>query len=177
MSGAVRVAFALGANLGDRVGALRGAVRALATTPGLSVVAVSPVYETDPVGGPPGQSAFLNAVLVADSASSPADLLARAHAIEQEHGRVRAERWGPRTLDIDLLAVGARTAATEELTLPHPRAHLRAFVLIPWADVDPAFEVPGLGRVADLLAALPAADRDGVRPADESVTGAGEVRA
>ncbi len=163
--GRQRVAFALGANLGDRSATLRAAVAALAATPGLRVVALSPLYETDPVGGPPGQPAYLNAVLVADSSLLPSDLLARAHAVEAEHGRERTEHWGARTLDIDLLAVGGRTAATPELMLPHPRAHLRAFVLVPWADVDPGFEVPGLGTVADLLAALPAGDRLGVRPA------------
>ncbi len=160
-----RVAFALGANLGDRAAALQAAVEALCSTPGVDGVAVSPVYDTDPVGGPRDQPGYLNAVLLADSALPAADLLARAHVIEQEQGRVRAERWGPRTLDVDLLAVGAETCDAPELVLPHPRAHLRAFVLVPWSDVDPGFELPGLGTVAALLAALPAGVRAGVRPA------------
>ncbi len=176
MSDAVRVAFALGANLGDRAATLTSAVRALAATPGLRIVAVSPVYETEPVGGPPDQPAYLNGVVVAESTRSATELLDRAQEVEREHGRVRAERWGPRTLDVDLLAAGDQEVATGELTLPHPRAHLRAFVLAPWADVDPTFEVPGQGRVADLLAALPPADRAGVRPADVPVTGPTEVR-
>jgi 2-amino-4-hydroxy-6-hydroxymethyldihydropteridine diphosphokinase len=176
MSGTSRVAFGLGANLGDRVTTLRSAVDALAATPGLHLVAVSAFYETAPVGGPPGQPSYLNAVLVADSALPATDLLARAHEIEDEHGRVRAERWGPRTLDIDLLAVGTQTQASAELTIPHPRAHLRAFVLVPWAEVDPTFEVPGLGTVAGLLEALPAADRAAVRPAGDPAARPGEAR-
>jgi 2-amino-4-hydroxy-6-hydroxymethyldihydropteridine diphosphokinase len=176
MSRPVRVAFALGSNLGDRSATLRSAVAALGATPGIRTVAVSPVYRTDPVGGPPGQPAYLNAVLVADSSLPPHALLARAHEVEDAHGRVRTERWGPRTLDVDLLAVGGRTQVSAELTLPHPRAHERAFVLVPWADVDPTFEVPGRGRVADLLAALPAADRDGVRPATAPSAGPDQVR-
>ena len=160
-----RAAFALGANLGDRAAALRGAVRALAATNGIEVVAVSPPYETDPVGGPAGQSPYLNAVVVTHTRLPAAALLAAAHTVEDQYLRVRTRRWGPRTLDVDLLAVDAEVVTTPELTIPHPRAHLRAFVLVPWADVDPGFEVPGHGRVADLLAELPAGERAGVRPA------------
>jgi 2-amino-4-hydroxy-6-hydroxymethyldihydropteridine diphosphokinase len=158
-----RVALALGANLGDRAGTLAAAVTEIGATPGVQVVAVSPVYETDPVGGPGDQPTYLNAVLVADTTLDPDELLALAHRVEDAHGRVRLERWGPRTLDVDLLAVGGVTSDRADLTLPHPRAHERAFVLVPWADVDPDFEVPGRGRVLDLLAALPASDRAGVR--------------
>ncbi|MGZ4611365.1 MAG: 2-amino-4-hydroxy-6-hydroxymethyldihydropteridine diphosphokinase [Actinomycetes bacterium] len=160
-----RVAFALGANLGDRAAALQAAVDGLASTPGVRAVAVSAVYATDPVGGPPDQPGYLNAVLVADSSLPAAELLARAHAIEQEQGRVRSERWGPRTLDVDLLAAGGETSQAEGLLLPHPRAHERAFVLVPWCDVDPAFEVPGRGPVAALVAGLAEQDRAGVRRA------------
>ena len=158
-----RVAVAVGANLGARAAALQSALDLLAAVPGLTILAVSPVYETDAVGGPDGQPAFLNAVLVADTDLSAPELLARLHAIEAAHGRVREVRWGPRTLDLDLLVHGSAISAEPALLLPHPRAHLRAFVLAPWADVDPAYELPGLGAVADLLAALPADDRAGAR--------------
>jgi 2-amino-4-hydroxy-6-hydroxymethyldihydropteridine diphosphokinase len=157
-----RVALALGANLGDRTRTLRAALAEIAATPGVRLVAVSSAYETDPVGGPPGQPPYLNAVAVADSELDPAALLARAHQVEAAHGRVRDVRWGPRTLDIDVLAVGELTSDEPELTLPHPRAHERGFVLVPWAEVDPSFVVPGRGEVGDLLAALGGADSAGV---------------
>jgi 2-amino-4-hydroxy-6-hydroxymethyldihydropteridine diphosphokinase len=165
LSPARRVAFSLGSNLGDRAVTLQGAVDALAAADGLAAVAASPVYETDPVGGPDGQPAFLNAVLVADSALPPPDLLALAHAVEQAFGRLRLVRWGPRTLDVDLLVVGELTSDDPDLTLPHPLAHQRAFVLVPWAAVDPGCVVPGRGTVAALLAALPHQSLAGVRPA------------
>jgi len=156
-----RAAFALGSNLGDRAALLRSAVDALLGSDGVRLVAVSPVYETDPVGGPDGQPAFLNAVLVVDTTLDGAELLALAHAVEQAHGRRRAERWGPRTLDLDLLAVGDEVSDTPSLTLPHPRAHLRAFVLVPWAAADPDAVLPGHGRVRVLAAEI---DPAGVRP-------------
>ena len=158
------MALAVGANLGDRAQTLRAAVAEIGAAHGVALVAVSPVYETDPVGGPADQPPYLNAVLVADSTLDPAALLALARSVEDAHGRVRVERWGARTLDVDVLAVDALTSDDPVLTLPHPRAHERAYVLAPWADVDPDFAVPGRGRVRDLLAALPAADRSGVRP-------------
>lgn len=161
-----RVALALGANLGDRAAALQSAVARLAGAPGVRAMGVSPVYETDPVGGPAGQPAYLNAVLVVETALPAAALLALAAEAESAAGRVREQRWGPRTLDVDVLAVGAETSADPVLTLPHPRAHQRAFVLVPWADVDPAFVVPGRGRVGDLAAAV---DRSGVRRRDDVV--------
>ena len=158
-----RAALALGSNLGDRTATLRAAVAELAATSGVELVAVSTAYETTPVGGPHGQPPYLNAVVVVDTDLAPADLLARAHEVEAAHGRVRAERWGPRTLDVDLLAVGDVRSADPALTLPHPRAHERGFVLVPWAEVDPAFVVPGLGTVAELLGRLGAAGEAGVR--------------
>jgi 2-amino-4-hydroxy-6-hydroxymethyldihydropteridine diphosphokinase len=154
-----RVVLALGSNLGDRLETLQGAVDALFDAPGVDFVAVSPVYETAPVlgdgeaGGGPEQPDYLNAVIVISTALSGQMILDRAHGIEEAFGRVRDQRWGPRTLDVDVIAVGDETSDDPVLTLPHPRAHERAFVLAPWHDVDPAAEIPGRGRVADLLRA------------------------
>ena len=148
---------------------LQGAVDALAATDALDVVAVSPVVETDPVGGPE-QPDFLNAVLVAETTLSPRDLLERAHAVEAQFGRVRLERWGPRTLDVDVIAAwtddGAPIVSGDPaLTLPHPRAHLRAFVLRPWIDIMPYGQLPGHGALTDLMRAdAVLADLPGVRP-------------
>ena len=153
------VVLALGSNLGDRLANLQAAVDALAAGPGLDQVAVSPVYETAPVGGPP-QPDYLNAVLVAMTSLPPRAVLDRGRAAETALGRVRGPRWGPRTLDVDVIAYGNEVSSDPELTLPHPRAHERAFVLAPWHDVDPGAVIPGRGPVAGLLAALPA---DGVR--------------
>lgn len=155
-----RAVLSLGSNEGDRLANLQGAVDSLADTPRIDVVAVSPVYATDPVGGPE-QGEYLNAVVVLDTMLSARTLLERAHAVEAAHGRLRAERWGPRTLDIDLLALGDLQRADDTVTVPHPRAHERAFVLVPWHDVDPDAVVAGRGEVAELLAAV---DCSGVRP-------------
>jgi 2-amino-4-hydroxy-6-hydroxymethyldihydropteridine diphosphokinase len=163
VGGSARVAFALGSNLGDRVATLRSAVAALAAMPGIDVVAVSSAYQTDPVGGPPGQHDYLNAVVVADTVLPAERLLAVVHEIENAHGRVREERWGPRTLDIDILAVGAQVSADPGLTVPHPLATVRAFVLLPWAEVDPEFAIPGAGTVRSAAGALGEAETAGVR--------------
>lgn len=152
-----RAVLALGSNLGDRLRTLQDAVDALAATPGLEVVSVSPVYETAPVGGP-GQPDYLNAVVLAETALPAGGLLDRAHEIEAAADRTREVRWGPRTLDIDVIAYGDQVIRDPALTLPHPRAHERAFVLAPWLDVDPGAELPGHGRVADLLAELAGQD-------------------
>ena len=164
------VVLALGANLADPARTLDAAVTALSQLPGLQLRAVSPVFATAPVGGP-AQPDYLNAVVLALTTLSPRDLLQACQAIETDHGRERSVRWGPRTLDIDLVAVGAPGAPDEvvqsepELTLPHPRAHERAFVLAPWAALDPAAQLRlpdgSLALVRDLLAS--AQDRDGVR--------------
>ena len=152
-----RVVLALGSNLGDRLETLQGAVDALFDAPGVDFVAVSPVYETAPVlgdgeaPGDPEQPDYLNAVIVISTALSGQTILDRAHGIEEAFGRVRDQRWGPRTLDVDVIAVGDETSDDPVLTLPHPRAHERAFVLAPWHDIDPAAEIPGRGYVADLL--------------------------
>ncbi|HEX2174546.1 MAG TPA: 2-amino-4-hydroxy-6-hydroxymethyldihydropteridine diphosphokinase [Nocardioidaceae bacterium] len=155
-----RGVLALGSNVGERFNNLQGAVSTLADTPEVVVVGVSPVYETTPVGGPEGQRDFLNAVVAIDTTLSAHTLLERCLAVEDAYGREREERNGPRTLDVDLIVLGERLADDEELKLPHPRAHERAFVLKPWADIEPDAEIPGQGRVADLLGKL---DVDGVR--------------
>ncbi len=151
--------LALGSNLGDRLANLQRGVDLLTAEPGLGEVVASPVYETAPVGGP-GQPDYLNAVLVAVTSLPPRAILARGLAAEQALHRVRGERWGPRTLDVDVIVYGDLVSADPDLTLPHPRAHERAFVLAPWHDVDPAAVIPGRGAVADLLAA---AGTDGIR--------------
>jgi 2-amino-4-hydroxy-6-hydroxymethyldihydropteridine diphosphokinase len=147
------VVLALGSNLGDRLANLQGGVDALSAEPGLDDVMVSPVYQTAPVGGP-AQPDYLNAVLVARTALPARAILDRARAAETAAHRVRAERWGPRSLDVDVIVYGNEVSTDPELTLPHPRAHERAFVLAPWHDVDPDAAIPGQGRVADLLAAV-----------------------
>ncbi|MET7289103.1 2-amino-4-hydroxy-6-hydroxymethyldihydropteridine diphosphokinase [Streptomyces sp. NPDC005573] len=152
--------LSLGANLGNRLETLQGAVDAFEDTPGVRVKAVSPVYETEPWGVEPGsQPSYFNAVVLLKTTLPPASLLERAHAVEEAFHRVRDERWGPRTLDVDIVAYAGVTSDDPLLTLPHPRAHERAFVLAPWYDVDPEAQLPGRGAVADLLAAV---TRDGV---------------
>ncbi|MEU3747078.1 MULTISPECIES: 2-amino-4-hydroxy-6-hydroxymethyldihydropteridine diphosphokinase [Streptomyces] len=147
--------LALGANLGNRLETLQGAVDALGDTPGLRVKAVSPVYETAPWGVEPGtQPSYLNAVALVKTTLPPSSLLERAHAVEEAFHRVREERWGARTIDVDIITYADVVSEDPVLTLPHPRAHERAFVLAPWHDVDPAAQLPGRGAVADLLSAL-----------------------
>ncbi len=145
-----RVVLALGSNLGDRIANLQGGLDALAASPGLTFTAVSGLYETSPVGGP-DQPDFLNAIAIAVSDLPALEILHRCLAAELALGRVRTETWGPRTLDIDVIACGDERSADPVLTLPHPRAGQRAFVLAPWHDVDPGARLPGDGRVTDLL--------------------------
>jgi 2-amino-4-hydroxy-6-hydroxymethyldihydropteridine diphosphokinase len=161
-----RVVLSIGSNLGDRLARLKSVVDGLDG----AVRAVSPVYETEPWGGVE-QGPFLNAVLIAeDPALDCRGWLRRAHELEATADRVREQRWGPRTLDVDLVTChdGQRevTSRDDDLTLPHPAAHLRAFVLIPWLAVDPdaTLTVEGTPRpVARVLDELEPADRDGVR--------------
>jgi len=162
-----RVILALGSNLGDRLETLQGAVDALFDAPGLGFAAVSPVYETAPVLGDEGpeQPDYLNAVIAVDTALPARTILDRAHGVEEVFGRVRGQHWGPRTLDVDVIVCGDEVSQDPELTLPHPRAHERAFVLAPWFDIDPGAVIPGRGRIADLLAAV---GPDGVRRLDGS---------
>ena len=149
----VRAYLGIGANLGDRVAHLQSAVDGLAGAPGIDVVTVSPVYEAAPVGGPP-QPDYLNAVVAVDTTLTPRELLDLAHHLEAEAQRVREERWGPRTLDVDVLLVGDLSVDEPDLVVPHPRMTERAFVLVPLADLDPRW-----------TASIPA-DRAAVRPTD-----------
>ncbi|WP_406007520.1 2-amino-4-hydroxy-6-hydroxymethyldihydropteridine diphosphokinase [Streptomyces sp. NBC_00637] len=147
-----RAVIALGSNLGNRLETLQGAIDALEDTPGVRIKAVSPVYETEPWGVEPGsQPAYFNAVVVLKTTLPPSSLLERAHAVEEAFHRVRDERWGARTLDVDIVAYADVVDDDPHLTLPHPRAHERAFVLAPWHDVEPEAQLPGRGTVAALL--------------------------
>ena len=154
-----RAVLSLGANLGDRAGALRAALTALKDD---GLVARSTLYETPP-WGPVEQPPYLNAIAVVRGPRDAAGWLHRAHELEQAAGRTRGVRFGPRTLDVDVVTVtgddGVPVLSDDpELTLPHPRAHERAFVLVPWLTLEPTAVLPGRGRVADLVAALPADD-------------------
>lgn len=150
-----RVAFGIGSNLGDRLAYLQLAVDRLAAAPGVELVAVSPLYETDPVGGP-DQLDFLNGVVLVDSARTPRELLALGQSIEQAAERVREVRWGPRTLDVDIVVIEGVAIREPDLEVPHPRAHERGFVLAPLRDVAP--------DLAAVLGAGAGTDWPGVRP-------------
>ena len=153
-----KVVYSIGSNLGDRLSHLQGAVDALRDTPDVIVVDVSSVYETAAVGGPADNPAFLNIVLVAETTLEPRTLLERAQAVEDAYGRDRGTgRWSPRTLDVDLILVGTTEVDQADLTLPHPLAGERGFVLVPWAEVDPKGTLPGRqGTVAELAAGVDA---------------------
>ncbi|MBC7631426.1 2-amino-4-hydroxy-6-hydroxymethyldihydropteridine diphosphokinase [Aeromicrobium sp.] len=143
--------MAIGSNLGDRHGKIQGGVSALEDTPEVTIVAISSVYETEAVGGPADSGKFLNAVVLIDTTLTVHTLLDRALAIEDAFGRERSDSDAPRTLDVDVIVVGNRVAEDEQLVLPHPRAHERGFVLVPWLEIDPEGEIPGRGFVADLI--------------------------
>jgi 2-amino-4-hydroxy-6-hydroxymethyldihydropteridine diphosphokinase len=131
-----RAYLGLGANIGDRARALQAAVDGLAAAEGVTVVAVSPVYETEPVGGPE-QPEYLNAVVAVDTDRTPRELLEVAKRLEDEAGRVPGERWGPRPLDVDVLLVGDEEVDEPDLVVPHPRLYERAFVMVPLAELNP----------------------------------------
>ena len=162
-----RVVLSIGSNMGDRLGRLQAVVDGL----GDAVRAISPVFETDAWGGV-DQEAFLNAVVIADDDALDArSWLHRAQQLENDNARVRTQKWGPRTLDVDLVTChdggGEVRCGDAELTLPHPYAHQRAFVLVPWLAVDPDAELTVGGRshpVRRLLDDLDPSERDGVRP-------------
>jgi len=154
-----RAVLSIGSNLGDRLGYLRLAVAGFADV----LEAVSPVYETAP-WGVEDQPDFLNAVLVVSSPTVDEwGWLRRGQELEARASRVREQRWGPRTLDVDVVTVAGVTSAHPDLLLPHPGTPSRATVLIPWLAVEPDASLPDLGLVADLLAALPTEAREGVR--------------
>jgi 2-amino-4-hydroxy-6-hydroxymethyldihydropteridine diphosphokinase len=159
-----RAVLSVGSNVGDRLATLQHAIEAL--RPWLQ--RVSPVYETPPWGGVP-QDDYLNAVLIAsDPSARPRDWLDRAHAAERAAGRTRDVRWGPRTLDVDVVSVDDVVSSDPELTLPHPRAGERAFVLVPWLAVDPDATLSGR-PIAEYLAELPADDVAAVREVESAV--------
>lgn len=153
--------LALGSNLGKRGETLLGAVAEIADGDAVTLRRVSPVVQTQAVGGPAGQPDFLNMVIEVETTLAPLDLLRHCQDVERRHHRVRDVRWGPRTLDIDIITYGDRTIDSEELTVPHPRAAERAFVLQPWSRMDPDATLRGVG-VAELAGRAP--DADGLRP-------------
>ncbi|MGH3855961.1 MAG: 2-amino-4-hydroxy-6-hydroxymethyldihydropteridine diphosphokinase [Pseudonocardiaceae bacterium] len=156
MSAAV---LSIGSNIGDRLEYLRGCITLLGDT----VLGVSPVYSATPWGGVT-QDEFLNAVvLVADQDADPLEWLRRGQCCETAARRTPGPRWGPRTLDVDVIDVDHIRQDDPRLTLPHPRAHQRAFVLVPWLDVAPHAVLAGRGAVTELVAALPPAERRSVR--------------
>lgn len=158
-----RAVLSLGSNLGDRLSYLRLAVEGFRDV----LEKVSPVYETAP-WGVTDQPDFLNAVLIVRSPSmNEWDWLRRAQALEQKAGRTREQRWGPRTLDVDVVTVDGVTSDHPDLLLPHPGTPTRATVLIPWLAVDPTAELPGHGPVRKLLAALPKKDQTDVQKRED----------
>jgi 2-amino-4-hydroxy-6-hydroxymethyldihydropteridine diphosphokinase len=160
------VVLALGSNQGDSAAILQGAVNDLAQVDGLRLTQVSAVYETDPVGGPE-QDRYLNAVVLGRTELAPAELLAATQAVEQRWHRVREVRWGPRTLDIDIIAIDDLVLDTDDLVLPHPRAQERGFVLVPWCEVDAGAVLTGFGAVAELVGQVGVT---GVRRGDQLLT-------
>jgi 2-amino-4-hydroxy-6-hydroxymethyldihydropteridine diphosphokinase len=140
--------LALGSNLGDRLEHLREAVRRLGATDGIDVARSSRIYETEPVGPP--QPPYLNAVLEVETTLSPRELLEACQAVEDALGRVRAERWGPRTIDVDVLTYDELTVDEPDLVIPHPRMHERGFVLVPLGELDADAALPGGRRLSTL---------------------------
>ena len=148
----MKAVIALGANIGSPEEQMQFAIAMLREA--TNVIALSSIYRTLPVGGPE-QPDFLNAICIAESDLPAADLLALLHGIEKTLGRERIERWGPRTIDLDLIQYGSILSSAEELELPHPRAHERKFVLEPWLEVEPDAILITHGKVSELLEQLP----------------------
>jgi 2-amino-4-hydroxy-6-hydroxymethyldihydropteridine diphosphokinase len=158
-----RAVLALGSNLGERNDTLSGAVADLVDRPEVRLLAVSPVVQTKAVGGPEGQPDFLNMVMTVETTLEPLELLKHCQSVENKHHRVREARWGPRTLDVDIIAYGDLESSDPQLTLPHPRAAERAFVLYPWSLIEPAATLNGT-RIGELAAK--AADFPDLTPFD-----------
>ncbi len=174
----VNVLLAFGANLGDRGETIAAAQREIAASPGIERFEASSLRETialTPSGPDLEAPRYLNGVAAAETSLSPHELLDLLQRVEHEHGRVRDVRWGDRTLDIDLILYGGRVIRDERLTVPHPRAHERDFVLSPWLALDPHAVLMGHGRVDALLAAIGDTTRpvEGANEANESQEGAG----
>ncbi len=150
--------LALGSNLGDRGDHLRRAAQELGQVPGIKLVKLSPLVESfavTPAGIDESRPKYLNAVLLVETSLKPKELLAACRLVESDHGRVRVEKWGSRTLDVDIITYGTTLKTGKELTLPHPRAYQRSFVLVPWSLADPDAILPGHGSVAELVDQLP----------------------
>ena len=148
-----RAILALGGNLGDRKATIKAAIKDIKALEGVEVVAKSPLYESfAATENGPDESAprYLNGVIEIETTLKPGELLTAVRKIETEHGRVRLERWGSRTLDIDIITYGSLIKDGKRLTIPHPRAYQRAFVMVPWAAMDPSARLLGHGSVAAL---------------------------
>jgi 2-amino-4-hydroxy-6-hydroxymethyldihydropteridine diphosphokinase len=158
-----KAVLALGSNLGERNDTLSEAVADLVDPPEVRLLDVSPVVQTKAVGGPAGQPDFLNMVITVETSLSPLQLLEHCQAVENKHHRVREVRWGPRTLDVDIIVYGDLISGDPVLTLPHPRAASRAFVLYPWSLIEPAATLNG-ERISSLAAR--AGDFDDLAPFD-----------
>lgn len=154
----VSCVLALGSNLGERAGTLEAAVAELAATDGIELVSVSGTAVTKPVGGPAGQPDFLNLVMRVETTLAPLELLAACQAVEQTHLRTREVRWGPRTLDVDVITYGELISDDPVLTLPHPRAAIRGFVLVPWLWMEPDAMLGGTPVAERAAAAEDSAD-------------------
>ena len=144
----MKAVLALGSNLGDSKAILIAAISEIEKIS--SVLAKSTFHLTKPVGGPE-QADFLNAVIILETELRAQELLHKCHEIENKYGRTREIKWGPRTLDIDIISYGDELISTDDLTIPHPLAHLRSFVLAPWLELDCGASIPGKGKVSELL--------------------------
>ena len=165
----MRYVIGIGSNMGDSISIVRRAIDEIEAKFDVDVDERSSLYRTRPVGGPE-QDDYINAVVVVHCDRDPDRLLAGLQEIEHEFGRVRDVRWGPRTLDLDIIAVDDITSVEPDLTLPHPRAHERAFVLVPWHEIDPEATLPNHGRIENLIDHLMRDAEDGSRiPSASSV--------